>query len=122
MSADYDNGYVDGYSSGESSASSEVEALTKDRDAWKARAEKAGSLIAHETAELDRHVICELGTILLGTGKQCYSADAVLRAVNRQKADRNALRETLRVISRSYGPSAHYAEQALAASESKEAK
>lgn len=36
---------------------------------------------AYETATKDRSAICEMGDILLGTGKQCYSADAVLRRV-----------------------------------------
>ncbi len=40
---------------------------------------------AHETAALDRSVICQLGEMLIGTGKQCYSAEAVLRAVKQLK-------------------------------------
>lgn len=36
---------------------------------------------AYETAEKDRSAICQLGELLLGGGKQCYSADAVCRAV-----------------------------------------
>jgi hypothetical protein len=40
---------------------------------------------AHETAVQDRHVICQLGENLIGTGKQCYSADAVFRAVMERK-------------------------------------
>jgi hypothetical protein len=31
------------------------------------------------TAEKDRHAICEIGRLLLGDNKDCYSADAVLR-------------------------------------------
>src|SRR5882724_5581380 len=53
------------------------------------------SQTAYETAALDRHVICHIGTLLLGTGKQCYSADAVLRAVNKLAQDNERLRDSL---------------------------
>lgn len=34
-------------------------------------------------AENDRHVICEIGDMILSGNKQCYSADAVLRMMRR---------------------------------------
>ncbi|KKM14263.1 hypothetical protein LCGC14_1707890 [marine sediment metagenome] len=34
-----------------------------------------------ETAEHDRHMICEIGRLFWGDSKQCYSADAVHRQV-----------------------------------------
>lgn len=36
---------------------------------------------AHVTAGVDRTVICKLGDLLLGNGKQNYSAEAVHRAI-----------------------------------------
>lgn len=33
------------------------------------------------TADADRHAICLIGDLLLKSGKQCYSGDAVARAV-----------------------------------------
>ena len=46
---------------------------------------KSQGLIAeefrHSTAANDRNVICEIGRLFWGENKQCYSADAVLRAV-----------------------------------------
>lgn len=36
---------------------------------------------AYEVAVVDRNVICKLGELLLGSGKQCYSAEAVHRAI-----------------------------------------
>lgn len=37
----------------------------------------------HNVAENDRHVICEIGNMILSGDKQCYSADAVLRMMKR---------------------------------------
>lgn len=48
----------------------------------------------HETtAQLDRHTICEIGRLFWGDNKQCYSANAVLIAVQEMHTERTGLRQ-----------------------------